>query len=106
MQLRAEEDSARKIGGGADGDDGGRGDKEGLNLKVAHYVNHVSQMNKRFVENVLQVSISKKQIYLPQTPGPKPHPNWVYRHHFTAEERTEVQRSLSMLQQVSLLTAL
>ena len=52
MQLRAEEDSARKIGGGADGDDGGRGDKEGLNLKVAHYVNHVSQMNKRFVENV------------------------------------------------------
>ena len=32
-QLRAEEDSARKIGGG-DGDDGGRGDKEGLNLKV------------------------------------------------------------------------
>ena len=41
-----------------------------------------------------------------QTPGPKPHPNWVYRHHFTAEERTEVQRSLSMLQQVSLLTAL
>ena len=40
----------------------------------------------------------------PQTPGPKPHPNWVYRHHFTAEERTEVQRSLSMLQQVSVLT--
>ena len=32
-QLRAEEDSARKIEGG-DGDDGGRGDKEGLNLKV------------------------------------------------------------------------
>ena len=32
-QLRAEEDSARKIGG-ADADDGGRGDKEGLNLKV------------------------------------------------------------------------
>ena len=41
MQLRAEEDSARKIGGGADGDDGGRGDKEGLNLKVAHHVIHV-----------------------------------------------------------------
>ena len=32
-QLRAEEDSARKIGG-SDADDGGRGDKEGLNLKV------------------------------------------------------------------------
>ena len=33
FQLRAEEDSARKIRGG-DADDGGRGDKEGLNLKV------------------------------------------------------------------------
>ena len=41
MQLRAEEDSARKIGGGADGDDGGRGDKEGLNLKVAHHIIHM-----------------------------------------------------------------
>lgn len=33
-----------------------------------------------------------------KTPGPKPHPSWVYRHHFTQEERTEVQRSLSLLQ--------
>ena len=33
-----------------------------------------------------------------KTPGPKPHPSWVYRHHFTQEERTEVQRSLSVLQ--------
>ena len=33
-----------------------------------------------------------------KTPGPKPHPSWVYRHHFSAEERKEVQRSLSMLQ--------
>ena len=33
-----------------------------------------------------------------KTPGPKPHPSWVYRHNFTQEERTEVQRSLSLLQ--------
>ena len=38
-QLRAEEDSARKIGG-TDADDGGRGDKEGLNLKVLMKQNH------------------------------------------------------------------
>jgi len=73
LQLRAEEDSARKIGGPEGSHDSGdytkeivkRHDDDGLNLK---------------------------------TPGPKPHPSWVYRHHFTQEERTEVQRSLSLLQ--------
>ena len=98
-QLRAEEDSARKIGG-SDGDDGGRGDKEGLNLKVLnHHDRAETHLSKTDPCDCMQLSHDKKDVNI-QTPGPKPHPNWVYRHHFTAEERTEVQRSLSMLQQV------
>jgi len=80
LQLRAEEESARKISGGS-GEGGGRdtgeygkelarhrhdtADTEGLNLK---------------------------------TPGPKPHPSWVYRYNLGPEERAGVQRSLSLLQ--------
>ena len=73
LQLRAEEESARKISGGDVGRDTGdytkevirRHDDDGLNLK---------------------------------TPGPKPHPSWVYRYNMTTEERIGVQRSMSLLQ--------
>ena len=73
LQLRAEEESARKISGGDVGRDTGEYTKEvirrheddGLNLK---------------------------------TPGPKPHPSWVYRYNLTTEERIGVQRSMSLLQ--------
>ena len=73
LQLRAEEESARKISGGDVGRDTGdyskeiirRHDDDGLNLK---------------------------------TPGPKPHPSWVYRYNLTTEERIGVQRSMSLLQ--------
>ena len=73
LQLRAEEDSARKMTGGETEREPGdyskelvrRHDDDGLNLK---------------------------------TPGPKPHPSWVYRYNLTTEERIGVQRSLSLLQ--------
>ena len=73
LQLRAEEESARKINGGDTNRDTGdytkevirRHEDDGLNLK---------------------------------TPGPKPHPSWVYRYNLTTEERIGVQRSMSLLQ--------
>ena len=69
LQLRAEEESARKISGDTGlvdtGDKRHRHDDDGLNLK---------------------------------TPGPKPHPSWVYRYNMSTEERIGVQRSLSLLQ--------
>lgn len=75
LQLRAEEESARKISG--DRDTGDYGAKE---------------MSHRQRQELDQDGLNLK------TPGPKPHPSWVYRYNMTTEERIGVQRSMSLLQ--------
>ena len=75
LQLRAEEESARKISGGGDGGRDNQGD-------------YTKEMIRRHDDDGLNL----------KTPGPKPHPSWVYRYNLTTEERIGVQRSMSLLQ--------
>ena len=80
LQLRAEEDSARKMSGG----EGERepGEAGGYN----------KDLGRRHQSHSDDDGLNLK------TPGPKPHPSWVYRYNLTTEERIGVQRSLSLLQ--------
>ena len=78
LQLRAEEDSARKMSGG-EGERGGEGESGYSKEIVRRHHSDDDGLNLK-------------------TPGPKPHPSWVYRYNLTTEERIGVQRSLSLLQ--------
>ena len=86
LQLRAEEDSARKMSGG-------EGERE------PGETGYGNEMVRRHQSHSEDDGLNLK------TPGPKPHPSWVYRYNLTTEERIGVQRSLSLLQHTRSKTA-